>query len=298
MGGPRNHGQFRTMRRRVRRSFSVRPPQGFTVIEVLIVLGVTAFLFVAAASQISGRQNRTAFDQAIREVQSQIQQTINEVSIGYYPNLSNFQCTGSAATGPVITASASTAQGTNSGCIFLGKALQFKIHGTNPEQFATFAIAGVQQGGLNNAESASLAEAKPLAIASTNSTTLPSATEVRSLQSGLTTADMWYMSGGTKKPIGVVAFTASLAQYSGGSLQSGSEQVNLVPIDTSTIDATQLTAAGVLNSKITTSPLNPSSGVFICFASGTTTQSGLITIGSNGRQLAVTLAIKGNTTCS
>ena len=43
---------------------------------------------------------------------------------------------------------------------------------------------------------------------------------------------------------------------------------------------------------------NPSSGVSICFASGTTNQSGLITIGGNGRQLSVKLSIMGDSTCS
>lgn len=297
MGG-HTTGQYRGMYRRLRRLFRAsRTSRGFTIIEVLIVLAVTALIFVAAVVQISGRQNRTAFQVAVREVQSQIQKTINEVSTGFYPNLGDIQCTGSAATGPVITFG-TTEQGANSGCIFLGKALQFKVAGTSPEQFATLSIAGVQQGGVGSAESSSLAEAKPLAIASTESTTLPSATVTDTLQSGLTVSKMWYMNGASQVDVGIVAFVGSLAQFSGGALQSGAQQVNMVPIDLSVLDDSLLRGAEALNAHITTSTVNPTSGLFICFVSGTTDESALITIGGNSRQLTVTLATKSNTTCS
>lgn len=268
-----------------------RGPRGFTVIEVLVVLAVTGGLFIGAALLIAGRQQQTEFNQAIRQVQSQIQQIINNVQTGHYPSTNSFQCTATAS-GPSFTAGTGTQQGANSGCIFLGEAMQFKVAGTRPEQFSVFSLAGLQKSGAN--EVTSLAQAMPKAI--------PGITTSQELQGGLSTVDMWYVSGGVKRSIGVVAFVNSLAQFSGGSIVSGTQQVNVVPVDdnqaNSALDKTNEQAASAIDASLATSPVNPASGVFLCFESGGTRQSGLITIGTNARQLSVTLDIKSNTDCS
>jgi len=270
---------------------------GFTILEVLIVLAVTGVLFVSAAYLVAGKQNQTAFSQAIREVQSQIQQVINEVAVGFYPNPGNFQCT-AGASGPNIIAGAAE-QGANSGCIFVGKAMQFQVASTSPERFATHVIAGLRQGGTGNTESTSLAETKPKVVApSTAQPAIPSATSTASLQNGLTTAWMRYSVGGPAQNIGTVAFTSSLAPPSSAGVVSGAQQVNLVPISTSALNQTQLQSVDAINANLATSPMNPSGGVTICFASGGTNQSGLITIGSNNRQLSVKLDIKTGLSCA
>src|SRR5438874_1617208 len=84
---------------------------GFTIVEVMIVLAITGLLFLSAAALISGKQNQAAFDQAIQQLQSQIQQTMNEVSVGYYPNRNDFVCV-AGGTGPLLS-SGSNQQGTN-----------------------------------------------------------------------------------------------------------------------------------------------------------------------------------------
>jgi prepilin-type N-terminal cleavage/methylation domain-containing protein len=266
--------------------------QGFTIVEVMIVLAVTGALFISAALLISGRQNQTEFDQGIRQIQSQIQQTINEVSTGFYPNKSNFTCT--AAAGSINISPGGNGQGTNNGCIFLGKVMQFKVNGTIPEQFATFSVAGLQKNSSGN-DVASLSEASPLAIAPGPShANIPDITQKTALQSGLTTVSMT-ASGNS---VGAVGFISSVAQISGGSVVSGSQQVNVIPINTTALNTTTGTVADAIDARLATSPSNPGGGVQICFASGGTNQSGLITIGSSGRQLSVTLDIKGNKTCA
>jgi type II secretory pathway pseudopilin PulG len=276
---------------------------GFTIIEVLIVLAVTGALFVSAAILIAGRQQQTEFNQGIRQVQAQIQQVINEVAIGHYPNQNNFQCT-AGASGPVITAGSGTEQGANSGCIFLGKAMQFGITNTSPERFVVFSVAGLQRTPAGK-EVTTLAEALPKAVAPNSSQNLPDASVTQQLQGGLTTYRMWYNSGGIDRNIGVVAFVSSLAKYSSGNIVSGSQQVNVVPVDDnqvdSALDRTPIDGADAINASLATSPNNPAGGmaVFLCFASGGTNQSGLITIGNTtGRQLSVTLDIKSNKTCA
>lgn len=304
LGGRRISGQYGVAQRNSRRQSLGVPTPGFTVIEVMIVLAVTGMLFIGAVILISGKQNQTAFNQAIRQVQSQLQQIINEVAIGYYPNLGNVQCSGAGGT-VTLTNAVGTAQGANAGCIFLGKALQFKMTGTDPEQINVYSIAGLQQGGAGGAESSSMTDAKPKVIAPTSvAPGLPDSTVSEKLENGLTTTRMWYNNGGVDHNIGIIAFTNSLASFDpsgSGAILSGAQQVNVMPIDDgevkSKLGTDKNSGVTVINSTLIGLSPDAKTGVFICFASGGTNQSGLITIGSNGRQLAVKLAIKNGTTC-
>lgn len=276
-----------------------RGSRGFTVIEVLIVLAVTGMLFVSAAVLIAGRQAQTEFNQAIRQVQTQIQQVINEVSTGYFPNAGAFRCT-PGASGPVLTSGTGTEQGANSGCVFIGKAIQFKVSGSDPEEFSVFTIAGLQKA-PSGQEVTSLTQSLPKAVAPNSTENLPDITVTNHLQGGLSTVEMIYVEGGVERPIGVVAFANKLASYNGQSIVSGAQQVSVIPIDDggvdSNIDRTNEQAATAINSSLASSPQNPDR-VEICFRSGGTDQSGLITIGNSSRQLSVTLAIKSGTDCS
>jgi prepilin-type N-terminal cleavage/methylation domain-containing protein len=302
LGGLRTPGQYPVARKDAQHSLKA-PVPGFTIIEVMIVLAVTGLLFVSAAALISGKQNQTAFDQSIRDVQSQIQQVINEVSVGFYPNLGNVQCNGAGGT-VTLTKAAGTAQGANAGCVFLGKAMQFQVGAASPEEFKVYSIAALQKGGSSNAESSSLSEAKPKVIApSTAEPNLPDSTVTGAIQSGLTTAKMYYNNGSGDKNIGVVVFANSLAQFSAtnGALLSGAQQVSLIPIDDSNVKSKlgvdKVSGVDVINAKLFQAASSANMGVYLCFASGGTDQSGLITIGSNGRQLAVNLAIKNGKVC-
>lgn len=290
--------------------FSAAPKDsGFSIVEIMIVLAVTGALFVSAAIMISGRQNQTAFDQAIREAQSQVQQAINEVAVGYFPDSASFQCSAGAAGQAPQLASGSASQGTNSDCIFLGKALQFGVSGTDPEQFAVYTIAGLRAGGLGGSESTSLGEARPMVVAPSSPThtnaDYPDNSVNATLQHGLKVVRMWYVNGGADVEIGGVAFVNSLAQYSGGTIVSGSGQVNMIALDGTSLAASKLEAAELMNDdsgkKISTGTLNPSGGIFICFESGTTDDYGIVKIGGDKRELAVSLIIKNkgtSTTCT
>lgn len=288
-------------RRRISRIISMpRGSRAFTIIEVLIVLAVTGMLFVSAAVLIAGRRQQTEFNQAIRQVQSQIQQVINDVATGYFPNTNSFQCS-AGPSGPVLTSGSGTEQGANAGCIFLGKAMQFGVASTSPQQFNTFTVAGLQKTS-GGAEVSSLAQAQPKAISpNTTQATLPDITVTDHLLGGLTIVDMWYNNGAGKRPIGIMAFVNSLSSP-GATIVSGTQQLGVVPVDDNNVnsarDRTKLQAASAINTSLATSPLNPTGGVFLCFKSGGTKQSGLITIGNAGRQLSVTLSIKSNLDCS
>lgn len=303
MGGLKARVVAWSKRRDNRRSFlTARGPRGFTIIEVMIVLAVTGGLFISAAVLIAGRQAKTEFSQAIRQVQSQIQQVINDVATGYYPNTSNFQCNVTGTGAPNVTPG-TTEQGTNTDCIFMGKVMQFDIAGTDPEEFKVYTLVGRRTSSDNVTEDASSrANAKPVVIApSTNDPDVPDNSQTGLLQSGLTTHSMvWGAGSGT--PTGAVAFSQSLAQYSDGLIQSGAQQLSVIPITNAsyamTLDMTKLEGAESINRNYVGSTADPANGVRICFASGGTNQSGLIRIGGNQGQLAVTLTIMSNKTCS
>ena len=72
----------------------------------MIFLVVSGGLLVSVLGTISGQQQKTRFQTGVRDFESQLQDTLNDVETGYYPN------------------SAGNA-GQTSGLIFLGKGIQF-----------------------------------------------------------------------------------------------------------------------------------------------------------------------------
>lgn len=282
-------------------SASVRDGQskGFTIVEVLIVLAITGGLFISAATMISGRTAKTQFEQSINQMTGQIRQQINDVASGYYPNNANFRCT---ASGADFTITAGTNErGTNSGCVFLGKALYFGVQGTDPEQYVSFPVAALQRNAAGE-EVTSIAAAKPAVIyPAAPQTNSPNSSQTTPLQYGLKVSKM-YHSGNTGNSIGAVAFLSSLGQYNGTELVSGSQQITMLPLSGTGIGRTIGTAAAQINASFipsyNTFANSTTKQVDICFDSGTTNQSGLVTIGGgNGRELSVTLSIKGNLGC-
>lgn len=268
---------------------------GFTIVETMIVLAVTGALFLLAFDAINGKQNITEFQQGINGIESSIKQTISEVDSGDYPDIGAFTCNGTSGT-IQITPGTST-QGANTGCIFLGKVLQFGVQDTNPQQYIAYTIAGLQ------ANTGTLSSATPVAIApgvTTNTApNYPNASVASQLNYGLIVKSMYSVaSDGTKTAIGAVGFISTLGSYSGNQLVSGSQQIDLVPVIGSSINSSAPSGVDAINRYLATSTINPGDGVQICFASGTTNESGLVTIGGGGGNLAVSLTIEeGSTTC-
>lgn len=254
------------------------------------MLAVSAAMFLLAVYAINGKQDQAEFEQSINDIRSSLQQSIDQVAAGDYANTGNFTCTGTS--GRLIIQRGVNNQGANTGCVYLGKVLQFGVKNTSPQQYITYTIAGLQDNG------GSLAAAIPTAIApgiTTNRGVFPNASIASELNYGLSVTSM--KSNG--RNIGAVAFISSLGQYSGGQLLSGSQTLDLIPVYNSTLNATSPATVDAINHNLASSPMNPSNGVQICFASGGTNQSGLITIGGGGRALTVSLKIiYGNLTCS
>jgi hypothetical protein len=115
-----------------------RQPLGYTIVEVLIVLAVSSFMFLIAANFINGKQEHTAFVQGTNEMASRLQGLVEQVTDGHYSDIPL-----SCAPGTPLDFSGSTVtQGTNQSCVFLGKILHFYRSGTTfPQNYETISLA-------------------------------------------------------------------------------------------------------------------------------------------------------------
>ncbi|MDB5166054.1 MAG: prepilin-type N-terminal cleavage/methylation protein [Candidatus Saccharibacteria bacterium] len=270
---------------------------GFTIVETMIVLVMTGFILGSAIIMVNGRQNRTRFQVAIGQMQAQMYQIINEVSNGYYPNQNQLQCQAFTTGKPKIT-SGGTSQGGNHDCVFLGKVVQFG-QGATTDQQLVFPVAGRRLiGGTGSQEVTKLSEAQPLAIANTGvpGDSQVDLSEATTMASGLTVADMWINNNKSQKA-NALAFYSSFAAYEADavSLKSGGislEMYNVGNLQVGTSGKNQAVSA-VNNNSVT-----KIKQADICLASGTTNESGLLTIGNmSGGDLSVKLSIFSGTTC-
>lgn len=279
---------------------------GFTIVETMIVLAVSAILAVSALILVNGRQNKTEFQVAINDLQQQLQQIVNESESGFYPNSGNFTCQATPGTQPVITAVTSSGQntaGTNTSCIFLGKVIYFGP-GNADNSYTVYPVAGNRLGTDGNSVT-SLAAAWPVAIslgATTNQNAPDNNYTTYQMENGL--SYVWNLTGGNgnDEPM-ALGFMSSL-NPGADTGASGSQQFRLWGFsnDWSNMSGSSTGPTNVVDdiNNATTSATPPNSmveetgSVEFCIASGTTQQSGLFTI-SDG--LTVDLQIMNGTTC-
>ncbi|MEO6513194.1 MAG: type II secretion system protein [Candidatus Saccharimonadales bacterium] len=267
---------------------------GFTIVETLLVLGVTSLLFVMVMITLGGKQNKAQFQQSVRDIQTKVQQTINEVSTGYYPDTQDFTCVQGSdvllgGNMPVIApaAAGTVGQGKNDQCVFLGKVLQFSVNGTTPEQYNTYSMAGLRS-------ATDWLGVKPTPIDDTGINPVPqiNVTTKNFLSYGLEAVSMKYFDGSGPHDTNVVGFLSQVGDLgNSGSYESGA--VDLVAVPGLGLGSTEsATITTLRNGHLRTAAINPVGGVVICFKSGTTNDTALLSIGSNGHNLAVKLEIK------
>jgi prepilin-type N-terminal cleavage/methylation domain-containing protein len=248
---------------------------GFTIIEVMIVLAITGILFISFATTIQGQQSRAKFNQSINTVKSQIDQLITQSQSGYYPP-GSFSCvTPGGSNNTEIRNDVANEQGTNEECMLLGKLILFN-RGSDPHTYTVYPIAGA-----NNSDNfvASFAASNPEVV------DIESVRREVALEYGLTVA--WMRSGGVN--LGAVAFTPPFSATAGVP-SYGSNTTDVIPVPVN-FDA----PVGQINARIAD---RAPGEVQICLRSGTTDQSGLITIGGSSGNNAVSLSIRQNVTCA
>lgn len=115
---------------------------GYTITEVMIVLAVSGMMFLIAANFINGKQQRTAFTEGINDMASRLQDTIEQVRSGKYSD-ADLSCTFNPNSGVLNFGGSPAGQGTNPGCVFLGKLVYFSYDPSNPNSsYEIFTVAG------------------------------------------------------------------------------------------------------------------------------------------------------------
>ncbi len=173
-----------------------RHADGFTIIEALIVLAVTGVLFVSIIGVVSGKQSKAQFMQGINSIRGEIEQVINEVQSGYYPEVDD-------------------QQGTKQEDMSIGKVIQFNNPpGTDPERYTIYSLTAKRN----------ITEIR----ADTPVSVVESATQVNPLKYGLTTK---WMSVGLNRDVNAVGFITFFASGN-ASVDSmyGSQTTQIIPI--------------------------------------------------------------------
>lgn len=271
-----------------------RHKKGFTIVETLIVLAVTGLLFASAVILISGRQNKTEFSTGSRQIQSRFQQVIDDIANGYYPSNNSLKCINAAGT-PTVS-NASTPEGTNDQCMFLGKAIQFGIKGSSPasstpdqSSFQIYSVVGVRENSSGDLVT-TIKEANPRLV------NLAGLFETETMPYGMTIG--WVKNNGTD--IGAVGFLSSIGYIdAAGVAQGPSQQVDVYPIPGTHVGGDQATAVDNIENRsrkpgvglINATP-NQTTGVQVCVGSGGTDQHAVYTIGGQGRLVNVSFSVQ------
>ena len=258
---------------------------GFTIIETLIVLAVSASMLLAVIAMINNQQGKSQFNQAINNVTQQLQQSIDDVANGYYPT-NNITCTASGGL-PSITSGA-TGLGSNQDCVLVGKVIVFDSTDPANQKFIAYPMVDLRLGANVNSRTA-------IAPGAASRNNVPDNSVKTNLDGGL---NIVYSgpNGVTAGTVGLGLIMGNISNTGVGADISGSQTTNLYSISGSKSTNSSATNVDIINSSA--SFVAASSGFNICLASGTTNQSGLISIGSGtGRRLSVTLVIKDGTIC-
>lgn len=121
-----------------------RQPLGYTIVEVMIVLAVSGFMFIIAANFINGKQAKAAFSQGSSDTGSKLQNIVENVTDGHYSDIP-LTCGISAGALNVSTAGAGS-QGENSDCVFLGKLVRFydPNNGSIRDRYSVYSVAAAR----------------------------------------------------------------------------------------------------------------------------------------------------------
>lgn len=258
--------------------------KGYTILEVLIFVAVSALIFVAAVGAISGRQAQVQFSQATREFEAKIKDIINDVTTGYFPSNGQVQC--AVISGSVSLSDGSNVpQGTSDQCLSIGKVIQFNPS-SRADQITIFSLAGKRF--VNGLQPVStIAEAEPIAVAKPDDATFNGTEETYTTLYGLrvtgvirpisTTNIVEYGSVGIMSTFGGTGLNASQSVQIGGIIGSslGQDKLTAVNIINQLTDADPPTATGYFDR-------NTEEGVVICLES------------VDGKTASLTLGVKGS----
>jgi hypothetical protein len=130
------------------------PAGGYTLLEVMLFLAISSTLFAATVAVIRGQSTQAEFSTSVNDVNSKFQQWIDDVSNGFTGTSAgssdadaNFTCqiagVGTGRSPQLQAGGLTNARGTNSDCIFLGKAILVN-QASNNTQIVAVPIVGLR----------------------------------------------------------------------------------------------------------------------------------------------------------
>ncbi len=246
---------------------------GFTIVETLIFLAVSAVMFVSAMLLIGGSQRKTQFNTTTRDFESNIIDIANDIATGYYQSNGSIGC-GVAAGEP--TDSSPVPIGTNDKCILVGRVIS-----SNGENYTVQSIMGLRTKNADGVtDVTSLNDAKPRLITAADATT------TKPIGYGATIECIRIDNQSACNPNVALAFFTNLQKSvstfvsgdSGGGINAVMYSYNVTP----NLEAAIRSATYG----------NPVKKATICVLSGTTNQHADITIGlDDSSNLGVTTTI-------
>jgi type II secretory pathway pseudopilin PulG len=206
-----------------------RQPQGYTIVEVMVFLAVSGLMFVLAATFINGKQAQAEFVQSMNDANQQIQAIINQVSNGDYPSQDNLDCTADPFGGVPHIVGGNNYQGTNQGCVFMGKVIEFGNNSGTGYQVLTVAGRQYAPDGTQQTLATKFSEVKPIAV------TNPSLTQQKTLTwgSSFTSVTDFSHPGHPSCSLNTnaIGFFGSFGSYANSILQSGAQSVVVTCIE-------------------------------------------------------------------
>lgn len=278
----RGTGSFR--RRRIGGQY------GYTIVEVLIFLAVSAVLFGATMTVLSGRQQRVQFTNAVRDFETRIIDVANDVSNGYYQSAGNVGCNAS------LTISAAGKQGTNEACIILGRVIKLGFDG-NAEQYGIYSIVGKRLSA--GSDVVDLAQSSPKLLLTSNATDNQSLREQLNVGYGTGIVCIGFNKANCSPSETTNAAIAFVTKLNGGAkpgadgngITADIYRIQNVSVgDTESVLQTKVSAGNLAK-------LSPRQTMTVCLRSGGTNQYALVRI-TNGRVLSEIKETSGGSLCS
>ncbi len=243
---------------------------GFTIVETLIVLAVSAGLFIIAAVYIGGKQQKTQFQVGVRDTQTLLQQTMATAESGYYGNLDDFKCSLVGGATADLTFSGSGGElGARGECVYIGKAIVL-----SGSTMYTFSLAGTR---INAAgfDSTNPKEARATVVKdSVGNSTLPNGLQV-----------LGHSLNGAAFEKGAVGYMYLSSMANQPSSNVGSQYFRLYRVSdsfTSVAETDKNAMATIINNeKRAGTPFQLASSYQICLARDGDPQSAIVTIGGS-----------------
>lgn len=244
--------------------------RGFTIVEVLIFLVVSAFILSSALVLMGGRQQQVQYQQGVRDFDGRIRTTINDVTNGFFPN-QPFGC--ATASGAITFSSVGTdEQGTREDCLFAGKVIR-PLSGSDTE-LEIISLA---------AERATIGEVSSVASAGLTPINDPARVDLTQTHETSWGLQLKRISNEAGDELSFVAIISSFGEDDAGSrFESGAGAPSvyvgvqgLHSLGTGTMDIPE--------------PLQSNDAIYFCLEHDDVSQKAVVILGKDGRQLSTSV---------